>query len=410
MHSEVNTTVLPNGLTIISEWVPGVRSVSSGIWVKAGSRLETQQNQGTAHFLEHMVFKGTAKRSAFKIAHSLEEAGGSLNAFTSKEYTVFYAHTLDTYLTKSINVLADLVCNPLLRERDLRNEKQVVTEEIHAVLDTPEDHIFDLFQEKLFPGQALGYPILGTTDSVKGFTRQNIADFWMKHYTPENMVLAVAGNVNHQKLIRLAERYLDCNQAGQAIHFKQPKPAQQVTIDYKEPVNQCHVVTGSENVPYTSERRFAVIALNTYLGSGMSSRLFQQIREKHGLAYSVYSFADFFSDSGMISFYLGTDLKNKDKALDLLYSEIEKLTKDLLKKSVVDHLKNQLKGHLLLGLESTYSRMSRLAKNEIYFQRQCSLEEVSAQIEQLNEIFLLETAQKIFKIKQFNTITILPNA
>ena len=410
MDSEINSTVLPNGLTVISEWVPGIRSVCSGIWVKAGSRLENEKNKGTAHFLEHMVFKGTAKRSAFKIAHTLEEAGGSLNAFTAKEYTVFYAHTLDTRLNKSINVLADLVCNPVLRDSDLQSEKQVVSEEIHALLDTPEDHIFDLFQEKLFPEQGLGYPILGTDKSVGTFNSKSIVRFWDKYYAPANMILTVAGNVEHKKLLRLAKRYFNCNRSSEIIPFEKPRSTQNVSLEFNQPVNQCHLVTGGVSVPYKAKERFAVIALNTYLGGGMSSRLFQQIREKYGLVYSVYSYADFFSDAGMISFYLGSDTKNKEKALDLLQSELFKITKSPLKKSVVEYLKNQLKGHLLLSLESTYSRMSRLAKNEIYFHRQCSLDKINVQIDRLDEKILLETAQKIFKINQFNTITIQPNA
>lgn len=410
MQSEINKTILPNGLTVLSEFVPGVRSVSAGVWVKAGSRHENAHNKGIAHFLEHMVFKGTAKRSALKIAHSLEESGGSLNAYTSKELTVFYAQTLDTQLNKNISVLADLICNPLLRERDLIKEKQVVQEEIHAVHDTPEDFIFDLFQEKLFPDQAMGFPILGTEKSVNSLNHDILTNFWQDHYFAQNSVLSVAGNVDHQKLVRLAERHFIFRNQGKPSEVMPPKASFPVKYDLKDPVNQCHICTGVESVSYLADERYPVIALNAYLGSGMSSRLFQVIREKYSLAYSVYSFVDFFIDTGIFGFYLGTDVKKSAKALSILYTELDKLTQTPIKKKTIEKIKNQLAGNLLLGLESTQRRMSRIAKNEIYFQRQYSIEQVTEEIGQINPQNMLETAQKIFNINNFNTVTILPYA
>jgi len=410
MQSEINKTILPNGLTVLSEFVPGVRSISAGVWIKAGSRHENPHNKGIAHFLEHMVFKGTAKRSALKIAHSLEESGGSLNAYTSKELTVFYAHSLDKQLTKNISVLADLVCNPLLRDQDIINEKQIILEEINAVHDTPEDLIFDLFQEKLFPDQAMGFPILGTEKSVNSLNYDILTSFWEDHYYAQNIVLSVAGNVNHQKLVRLAERYFIFRNQGKTIYVLPPKASFPVKFEVKDPVNQCHICTGVESISYLADERYPVIALNTYLGNGMSSRLFQVIREKYGLAYSVYSFVDFFIDTGIFGFYLGTDVKKSEKALSLLYMELDKLTQNQIKKTTVEKIKGQLTGNLLLGLESTQRRMSRIAKNEIYFKRQYSIEQVTEEIRQINPQNMLETSQKIFNIHNFNTVTILPYA
>lgn len=410
MQSTINKTVLQNGLTVISEFVPGVRSVSAGVWVKAGSRCETTRNKGIAHFLEHMVFKGTERFSALKIAHSLEETGGSLNAYTSKEHTVFYAQSLDTQLSKTISVLADLVCRPLLREKDLQHEKAVVLEEIHAVEDTPEDYIFDLFQEKLFPKQSMGFPILGTTKSVQTFDRALLLDFWETFYSAQNMILSVAGNVQHDRLVRLAERRFVFRNVGKACRMVRPSAAVNIHLEIPDAVNQCHICSGVESIPYTSAERYPAIALNAWLGSGMSSRLFQTIREKQGLAYSVYSYVDFFKDTGIFSFYLGTDVRKASKALKILRKELERLTETPLKESVVKKIKSQLKGNILLGLESTQRRMSRIAKNEIYFQRLISLDESIEKIEHINSMFLLETAQKIFIMKNFNTVMMKPNA
>ncbi len=410
MPSTINKTVLQNGLTVISEFVPGVRSVSAGVWVKAGSRCETTRNKGIAHFLEHMVFKGTEKFSALKIAHSLEETGGSLNAYTSKEHTVFYTHSLDTQLSKSIRVLADLVCRPLFREKDILHEKAVVLEEIHAVEDTPEDYIFDVFQEKLFPNHPMGFPILGTASSVRTFDRAALLDFWQNFYTPKNMVVSIVGNVRHDAVLRMAERSFVFSTTGKACRFKKPPTAVNIRHEIQDGVNQCHICTGVESFSYTAEERFPIIALNVWLGGGMSSRLFQAIREKYGLAYSVYSNVDFFKDTGVFSFYVGTDVRKAQKALKILTTELQHLCETPLKESVVNKIKSQLNGTILLGLESMQRRMSSLAKNEIFYQRIINIDESIEKIEQINSRFLLETAQKIFIMKNFNTVMIIPHA
>jgi predicted Zn-dependent peptidase len=408
LNTDIQKTVLDNGLTIISETISSVRSISIGVWVKTGTRYEDKKNNGIAHFLEHMVFKGTEKRSAFKIAQSLEEVGGSINAYTSKELTVYYAHALDSQLNICINVLSDMLCNSLFRDSDIDKEKLVVMEEISAVRDTPDEYIFDLFQEKLFPDQPIGYPILGKHDTVKQFNRNMLTEFWSKYYCPNNIVITAAGNLNHDKLVKLVQKNFQFQNNGKSISFRPPESAKKVDIEINEPVNQTHICAGLEALSYLAEERYNLIAVNSYLGGGMSSKLFQVIRERHGLAYSVYSFVDFYSDTGMLSIYLGTDKKNQNKALKILFNEIEKLTKKEISPSKVGKIKEQLKGNFLLGLESSNRRMTRLAKNEIYYGRQIGLNELISRIDSILPSTLFEISRKIFTLDNFNIIKLSP--
>ncbi|MEJ2542521.1 MAG: pitrilysin family protein [Calditrichaceae bacterium] len=409
LKTDIQKTVLDNGLTIVSETIPSVRSVSVGVFVKTGTRYEDKENNGIAHFLEHMVFKGTKRRSAFKIAQSLEEVGGSLNAYTSKELTVYYAHALDSQLNISMNVLSDMLCNSLFRESDIEKEKLVVVEEISAVHDTPDEYIFDLFQEHLFPNQPIGYPILGTGDTVQQFNRNTLLDFWSKYYCPNNIVIATAGNLQHDKLVKLAEKNFQFNNNGKRISFLPPESAKKIELEINESVSQSHICAGLEALSYQAEERYNLIAVNAYLGGGMSSKLFQVIREKHGLAYSVYSFVDFYSDTGMLSVYLGTDKRNQNKALKILFNEIEKLTKKKISPAKVNRIKKQLKGNFLLGLESSNRRMTRLAKNEIYYGRQIGLDELVSKIDSISPSTLFEISRKIFALDDFNIIKLSPS-
>jgi len=412
MPETFKKTVLDNGLVVISERIPTVRSVSVGLWVKTGSRFEQAHENGIAHFLEHMVFKGTEKRSSLQIARALEELGGSLNAYTSKELTLFNTHSLDTHLSVSISILTDMICNPLLDSADVENERQVILEEIQSVKDTPEEYIFDLFSEHLFPDQAVGRPILGTEETVSKISKGTLSNFWQKYFSPQNIIISAAGNIKHDRLVNHVQR--NCH-----FHFpdrtsstpsRKPESDRNIDLSVKDHLNQAHLCIGSEGIPFASKDRLPLIALNLYLGDGMSSRLFQVIREKYGLAYSVYSQVDFLQDTGIINFYIGTNPANQEQVLELLMAEIHKLRKEALKKTVVEKLIEQLKGSLLLGLESTYRRMVRLARNEIYFQRQISIDEVLDDIKLINADSLLEISQKIFNIDQFNIIRLVPHA
>ncbi|APF19235.1 peptidase M16 domain protein [Caldithrix abyssi DSM 13497] len=410
MDQYIEKTILNNGLTVISERLPTVRSISLGVWIRAGSRYENEQNNGIAHFIEHLVFKGTKKRRGLQIARALEELGGSLNAYTSKEVTHFYTLALDEHLPVCVDVLGDLVCNPLLKEADIEKEKQVVIEEIHAVKDTPEEYLYDVFQEKLFPNHPLGFPILGKPETVRRFDLRTVREFMEQFYLPENIIISAAGNLKHDRLLKLVEKHFHFERHGQRPAPVRPRAAEKVNLEINEPFNQAHIVVGLEALPYASEDRFALHALNAYLGGGMSSRVFQTIREKHGLAYMVYSALDFFMDTGIFSFYLGTDPAKRGKALKLLFKEIAKVTEKEISRTMVKRLQEQLKGQLLLGLENTAHRMSRLAKNEIYFGKQVPLEESIEMIYALDEKKIFEVAQKIINVDKLNVIQMVGHA
>lgn len=410
MNQNIQKTILSNGLTVVSETITTVRSISVGVWIKTGSRYESKRNNGVAHFIEHLVFKGTQKRTALQIARSLEDLGGNLNAYTSKELTNFYAIALDNHLAQCVNVLADLVCNPLFREKDIEKEKEVILEEISAVKDTPEEYIFDVFQEKLFPGHPLGYPILGTPESLSALTRDDVLEFWQAYYVPQNMIVSAAGNLQHEKLVHLVEKYFGCARTGKTRHLRKPRAAHGISVEIPESFYQAHILAGIDSVAYASPQRYEIAALNSYLGAGMSSRLFQALREHHGLAYTVYSAVDFFKDTGIFSVYVGTDGAKRKKTIDLLFKELKKITEHPIRESDMQRIRHQLKGSLLLGLENTSHRMSRLAKNEIYFGRQISISETIRNVDKLNAQKLLELAQNIFNMEKFNIIQMKPDA
>ena len=406
LKTVINRTKLDNGLAVVSEHISTARSVYFSVYVKAGSRSETTADNGVAHFLEHMFFKGTGRRSAYEIAGALEDLGGNLNAYTGKEVTVFYANVLSEHLPQAIDVISDMLCNSLFKEEDIEHEKQVVLEEINAIKDSPEEYIFDLFQEQMFPDQPLGLPILGSDKSITRFDKQKIAEFRDKHYLSNNIVVSAAGNLNHQDFVKMVEdkycfakKSLD-NEEMQPVAFRKKKRT------YHQSANQTHICAGIETVSYKSEKKYDLIALNTYLGGGMSSRLFQKIREEYGYAYTVYSSTDYYKDTGIISFYLGTNKKYRQKALHILKEEIKRVSQDRLPADIVAKIKTQMKGSFLLGLEDPYNRMSRLAKNEIYYGSQLTVETVLDSIESISADSILKTAEAILNIDEFNIIQI----
>jgi len=403
-HSEVKKTVLENGLTIVSEHSPAFRSIALGIWIKMGSRFETADEKGMAHFIEHMLFKGTKTRSALQIASSLENLGGNLNAFTGKEETCFYIHTLDSHLKIGVEVLADMICSSLFRAKDIEMEKQVVLEEINAVKDTPDEYIFDIFQEKIFPDQPLGFPILGNPENVESFDRSKLIDFWKKHYQPHNIVISVAGNVQHDSLVDLVKFNFNFSNNADNITMLPAQVAQNVHFTLREPLNQAHICIGKGAISYYDESRFDLIALNTYLGGGLSSRLFQVLREELGFVYSVYSFLDFYKDTGVVGFYLGTDLKNKEKAIKELFTELEKVSSQKLPDDKIDNLKEQIKGSFFLSMESTFKRMARLAKNEIYFNKFISVDELAKSINAITPDSINSAASKYLNVDNLNSV------
>ncbi len=404
MPETYKKTILENGITVLSEKMHSVRSVAVGVWVKTGSRYEAASKNGIAHFLEHMMFKGTPKRSPLTIAQSIESLGGSMNAFTGKEVTCYFASALDAHLGKTVEVLADITCNSTFPEKEIGKERQVVLEEINSIKDTPEELIFDVFTEKLFPGHSLGRPILGTEQSVNEFSRSDVVNFWNTYYAEHNIVVAGAGNLEHDRFVELVLKYFNLKAQAVRIQSDPPgKPEPEVHF-LNQPINQAHICTGGFGVPYSSDDRFALLVLNTYLGGGMSSRLFQQLREKHGLAYSVYSFADFYSDVGMFGVYIGTDPKNTGRSIELMNKEFKRLREKPIGKGTLNKIKNQLKGNLVLGLESSSRQMSRLAKNEIYFNDYIPVDTLLQRIDAVTSEDMQRIAQKIIVPSDFTTV------
>lgn len=402
-------TILDNGISIISERIDSVRSVSIGIWVKTGSRAENVSENGIAHFLEHMVFKGTKKRSPLKIAQSMESLGGSLNAFTGKEVTCFFANALDTHLKNAVEILADIACNSTFPQKEINREKQVVLEEIKSIKDTPEEYVFDIFHEKLFPNSSLGRPILGSEKIIGNMDRSRVLSFWNDNYFGQNIIVSAAGRLNHSNLVKLVDKYFSLSNGSHTRPVETAKSASAKAYYLNQPISQAHLCTGGESISYKSVDRFPLMILNTYLGGGMSSRLFQQVREKRGLAYSVYSFLDFYSDVGLFGIYAGTDHQKLDIIQSLLKDELHRVSIEPLKKNTLSKLKNQLKGNLVLALESSSRRMSRLAKNEIYFGEYVSLDKLIKGIDKVQQEDIISIAQKVFRPDDFITVILNPS-
>jgi predicted Zn-dependent peptidase len=367
----VRRTTLPGGLRIITEQVPGVRSAAFGVWVNVGSRDETGTQMGSAHYLEHLLFKGTSRRSALDISAAIEAVGGDLNAFTTKEYTCYYARVLDADLPLAVDVVCDVVTEALIRPEDVEGERGVILEEIAMLEDDPTDAVHDDFASVLFGDTPLGRPILGTIETITGISRRSINAFYRSKYRPERMVVAAAGNLDHDQVVRHVRkafaRVLDeAQSASDARTVRRPKrhaAGMRVTTRATE---QAHLVLGVPGITRSDDRRYAVSVLSTALGGGMSSRLFQEIREKRGLAYSVYSYAQGYSDDGLFGVYVGCLPGKVDTVLDVCLTELERVARDGLSADEIDRGKGQVKGATVLGQEDTGARMTRIAKSELH--------------------------------------------
>lgn len=383
MKTVYKKTVLPNGVRIITEEIDYVRSVSIGLWVGAGSRDEREEYEGISHFIEHMLFKGTKKRTARDLAESLESVGGQLNAFTTKEYTCFYAKVLDEDMDLAIDVLSDMFFNSLFDEKEIEKEKKVVIEEIKMYEDSPDELIHDLFSEYVWNDHPLGKPILGTVESIHGLSREKIMDYLGHHYAPENLVIAVAGKINHEDVInKLAPIYGEFKRGGIRILEGTPKGQRIYRYNTKD-TEQMHLVMGVPGLGQDDEDIYPMHIINNVLGGGLSSRLFQEVREQRGLAYSVYSYHSTYVDAGMFAIYAGTTPDNTQEVVECILNEIQKMkahgiTADELVKTVA-----QVKGSLYLGLESVSSRMSRLGKTELSYNRVISPEEMVEKLEKV---------------------------
>lgn len=390
----MRVTKLDNGLTIVSDEMVNVESASAGVWVEAGARFEAPKINGVSHMLEHMTFKGTRKRSAQAIAEEVENVGGHINAYTSRENTAYYAKVLKEDLGLAIDVVADLVQNATLEEIELERERGVILQEIYQAQDTPDDVIFDMFQEACFPGQALGKPILGFAEGVRAMPRDDIIGYMNEHYRPESMVLSASGNFMHDQLVELADKHFVAAKPGRGETFPQ---ASYTGGDFRETrdIEQVHVMLGFEGVTYTDDDFYAASVLSALFGGGMSSRLFQEIREKRGLVYSVYSFLSAYSDTGIFGIYAGTGEEEAGELLPVVCDEIGKMS-DLVSAEELSRAKAQLKSSVLMSLESTSARAEQLARQMTVFGRPIPTAETVEKIEAVDEAAIQRIARRIF--------------
>ena len=390
--------VLPNGLTLITESIPHVRSVAVGVWLKQGSRHETPQETGISHFIEHMVFKGTRTRPVEVIAAQVDSIGGHMDAFTTKEYAAFHLKVLDEHLALAVDILGDIVTNPLFDKTELEKEKKVIFEEMGMVEDTPDDLVSEMFTQSFWPSHPLGRPILGTRKSVGGFTRRELLAFFKSVYRPANIVVAAAGHLEHQKASALIHHHLgELEAGGRKKTATAPAAAARIVTRSKKELEQIHLCLGVPAFEQGHDDRFAALILNTVLGGSMSSRLFQHVREKRGLVYSISSGLTAYSDAGMLSVYAGTSLDEVDEVIDLVLLEFRILRDQALPDDELRRAKDHLKGSLMLSLENTGSRMSHLARQEIYFERRFSLDETIASIEAVTAQDVQRVAGVLFR-------------
>jgi predicted Zn-dependent peptidase len=402
-------TVLPNGLIVVSEYMPSVRSVALGVWVRRASVHERREEMGVSHFLEHLVFKGTERRSAKDIALSLESLGGSLDAFTSREHTSFQARVLDEHLPQAADVLCDLIFRPTLRESDLLLERNVVLEEIAMVEDTPDDLVFELHNEALWGNHPYGYAILGTRATIGAMPVEAVRALHWSAYRPQNMVVAAAGRVEHDALLDVLERTgWNALPGGAADGPIVPEPVAEppVTRHIDREGHQTHIVLGSPSIAYSDPRRYAVSLIGLMLGGGMSSRLFQRVREELGLAYSVYAFQSFHHDSGLQGIYAGTSAETAGRALEEIFSELSRIATEGFPTEEIEAGKNQLKGQLTLSLESPASRMFRVASSALYGEPFLPLDETLAKIDAITPDQVAEACQALFLPERQTVVTL----
>jgi len=370
----VKRSVHSSGLRIVTEEVPSVRSAAVGIWVNVGSRDEAPATAGASHFLEHLLFKGTTSRTALEISSSIESVGGEMNAFTSKEYTCFYARVIDTDLPMAINVISDLITSSIVSALDVDAERKVVLEEIAMRDDDPSDLVHDFFSDTYYGDTPIGRPILGTVESIKGMSRNTVFNYYKKKYLPQDLVVAVAGNIKHKRVVAMVEEALSRDNFLDVLAAPVIRPntivknskQQSVGVMYKKS-EQAHMFYGMEGVARADERRFAMGVLSAALGGGMSSRLFQEIREKRGLAYSVYAYAQQFAGSGVLGFYAGCNPTKAVEVVEIIRSVLSDVADNGMTHEEIERAKGAVRGSLVLSQEDSGSRMSRIGKNEIVY-------------------------------------------
>lgn len=400
--------VLDNGIKVVTYKMPEMKSVSVGLWLNVGSRLETPENNGVSHFIEHMLFKGTTKRSAKKISQIFDSIGGQLNAFTGKECTCFYSKTLSDYLELSIDVLSDMYFDSLFSENEIALEKNVVLEEIDMYEDSPEELVNDIIAETVWKN-SLGYPILGSSKNIENLTREKILTYKTENYTFNRLVISVAGNFDNKKLLRYLNKYFnrENKMVSKIEYFKNEFNSGNVVKN--KDIEQAHISIAYPGLKSRDDLVYPMLAVNSILGGGMSSRLFQEIREKRGLAYSIYSYTSSYMEEGMFNIYVGCNPKNVDKVISIIDSQIDKITSRGLTAKEINSAKQQLKGNFLLGLENTTSLMSYAGKSECLWNEIETVEEVLEQISDIDKEKIDKVINQIFAQNQKAMVKIIGN-
>ena len=393
----VQRTELENHLIVVTERVPAVRSASLGVWVKIGSRFENPEQAGISHFIEHMLFKGTADRSAKEIAFRIDSMGGQLDAFTTKEHACYYANVLDVHLEDAFELLSDIVLNPLFDEDQMERERAVILEELAAVEDAPEELLWEEFSATFWLDHPLGIPILGTRETIESLSREDLSVFFQRAYEPANIVVAAAGRLDHAAVLELVESsFGGLDNHGPPLELSAPRTFQHFRILRKEELEQVHIAVGCPAPATDGKDRYAAFLLNAVLGGSVSSRLFQRIREEHGLAYNVYSALETYADAGCFWIYAGTRPDAAATVLDLIIEELGVLRELPVSGEELSRMKENLKGSVMLGLESTVGRMSTLAQQEMYFGCTFDLDEILEGIDAVDVEQIQELAQRVF--------------
>jgi len=401
--------VLDNGVRVVTERMPSAKSVTVGIWVNVGSRDEEKGEEGFSHFIEHMFFKGTRTRSAMQISREIDALGGEMNAFTGRETTTFYVKVLDLHLPRAVALLSDLFHHAKFASKEIEKEKQVVLEEVRMVEDDPEDLVQDWHMEQAFNGHPLGRPILGKSTVIKTLGRARLLDFVDSHYHPAETVISVAGNFHMKEMVPLMNRCFGSFTRPQRPQLNRWPPAVHAGLyTRRKPLQQAHVCLGLKGLRLDHKDRYALYALNAAVGGSVSSRLFQEVREKRGLAYSIYSYASSYSDTGTLTVYAATRPREAARVIELVRREMKRFHRQGIDKKELQRVKDQIKGGVMLSVESTQSRMSKLAKDELYHGRHLSLDEMTTEIDRISGDQILRLAHELFDSESLSVTALGP--
>jgi predicted Zn-dependent peptidase len=402
--------VLDSGVTVVSESSRSSNSLAMGFWVGVGSSCEPRSLGGVSHFIEHILFKGTHRRSAYQIAHALESVGGSIDAFAGRETTAFVSRSLPEHLPTAVDVLGDMLCHPAMEDDAIELEKRVIIEEIRNYEDTPEEIVHELLARSVWNSSAMGNPILGTVDSVSGFTRKSVFPYFQRHYVSPSTIVAACGKVNHRELVGQVERTLKIPSNKPEIFAEAYAGGIPRVHHERRKVAQCYICMGVEAPPYLDKKRYPTIFLSMIIGGGMTSRLFQEVREKQGLAYSVYCSCEFYRKTGVFLVFLAVDPKKARKAVRMVSKELKRLKEDGLRRGELASAKEQLKGNLILGLESTSARMGRLARQEFYLGEYQPMEKSIGMAMAVKSSMVRKQAENLLDSSKFSLVVVGPDS